>query len=1161
MTAALALRKHGAVLAWLLLLGASSLYGSEYFVSPRGDDADTGRDTAHAFRTVGKGVSVLKPGDTLTVCPGEYFESVVAAVSGAADAAITIRAARPGTALIRGDTPLRAEFARAPGLQYTYVATVAAPVQGILERDTLKHYAAAPSAAAVDGMPATYFHDVKAGRLYLHTSGATAPDRHALAQDGVAGEHGLLLRPTDESSTIRNVLIDGLAACGFVRAQPGSTRRTGLGIGIARAKHCTIRRCTTFLNATGIAIIGLKGKSRHRETALRQDGADACVVERCTSYGNDDGGGSAAAIVCRETVRNSVIRDCVAFMSSRGIRFYSGVIENCVIENNVALLTGDIWEKGNFSIRNRIAGNVCQVINNYGADNVIERNLTGYGSGPQGAVVTAAVAANLLTSELPDFEPARHFADPLHLDYRLQSDSEFRGTGRAPRPYRDEVLFVRPDGDDAAAGTSVRQAWRTLEKAARTAMAGQTVYILPGRYDAVLEPAHTGTPEKALVFRRRGRGQALVNGIILDGKSYVRVEGLTVLRSTGAGISVRFGRSIRIANCVIADSAKAGIRGDGVERLTITHCTLTGSNCGLDLRSCGQATVTANIFAANRDTALRLDDESLGTLWSNHNAYDRTDRCVTAQTTLPDGERTLPLAKWQASHALDTHSRHVKPAFLEAAQGNYQLRNAHAFDGRGPRAMPIGPYERTRRASAAEVRDFAARVTTTTADIEFVSPGARAVPALHWGRGTQRGNVLEMPLDYLFEYSCSLRHRFSLTGLEPASTYSAQAVVESPFETVFTNAPEHPDADRAKSARIRSQVIEFTTPAQDPPAQTYHVATDGRDDNDGLTRAAAWRHIAHAAALVQPGDTVIVHDGTYRENVVVRATGDDGRPIVFRAATPGRVVLEGDGLIKSAFELLYKSWITLDGFYIANYARTTPDLSGCVNIVRGANHTIRRCIIDGRPGCPLQHVIAKATRNLTIENCVFRNAWSELICYASPDTVLRHNVFYGNMVSCLSTSNGPDQPFTLSHNIICDQVPKKRMNALVSCGSLECVVDEYNCYFTRFPESEKRLYQKKRQREKLTFAQFRELTGQGLTSFFANPGMPIIEKYEIYEGDMTGRPHNFVTQEMNYGPGRKPIIALFDQFFATNPQCVKAADGKPIGLDPAAFPQQQGVRQ
>ena len=75
----------------LVLLCTAHARGAEYFVSKQGADTNEGRSAAAGFATIAKGVSALKPGDTLTILPGTYFESVSAQLSGKPGSPITIR--------------------------------------------------------------------------------------------------------------------------------------------------------------------------------------------------------------------------------------------------------------------------------------------------------------------------------------------------------------------------------------------------------------------------------------------------------------------------------------------------------------------------------------------------------------------------------------------------------------------------------------------------------------------------------------------------------------------------------------------------------------------------------------------------------------------------------------------------------------------------------------------------------------------------------------------------------------------------------------------------------------------------------------------------------------------------------------------------------------
>lgn len=69
---------------------------------------------------------------------------------------------------------------------------------------------------------------------------------------------------------------------------------------------------------------------------------------------------------------------------------------------------------------------------------------------------------------------------------------------------------------------------------------------------------------------------------------------------------------------------------------------------------------------------------------------------------------------------------------------------------------------------------------------------------------------------------------------------------------------------------------------------TYHVAPGGNDGNNG-SAGSPWATLQHAAEQVQPGDLVLVQDGTYI-GFQIETSGTAQAPIVFRASGTNAVV-------------------------------------------------------------------------------------------------------------------------------------------------------------------------------------------------------------------------------------------------------------------------------
>ena len=76
-------------------------------------------------------------------------------------------------------------------------------------------------------------------------------------------------------------------------------------------------------------------------------------------------------------------------------------------------------------------------------------------------------------------------------------------------------------------------------------------------------------------------------------------------------------------------------------------------------------------------------------------------------------------------------------------------------------------------------------------------------------------------------------------------------------------------------------------------AREYHVTTTGNDAAKGSIEAPL-RTINRAAKLALPGDTITVHQGTYREWINPLSGGEsDAKRILYRAAEGERVEIKG----------------------------------------------------------------------------------------------------------------------------------------------------------------------------------------------------------------------------------------------------------------------------
>ena len=74
---------------------------------------------------------------------------------------------------------------------------------------------------------------------------------------------------------------------------------------------------------------------------------------------------------------------------------------------------------------------------------------------------------------------------------------------------------------------------------------------------------------------------------------------------------------------------------------------------------------------------------------------------------------------------------------------------------------------------------------------------------------------------------------------------------------------------------------------------TWYVSPSGSDDAGGSSLGAPFRTIQRAADAANPGDTVLVRGGTYRETVTPRRSGTASAPITFKPYNGERVTVSG----------------------------------------------------------------------------------------------------------------------------------------------------------------------------------------------------------------------------------------------------------------------------
>jgi parallel beta-helix repeat protein len=218
------------------------------------------------------------------------------------------------------------------------------------------------------------------------------------------------------------------------------------------------------------------------------------------------------------------------------------------------------------------------------------------------------------------------------------------------------------------------------------------------------------------------------------------------------------------------------------------------------------------------------------------------------------------------------------------------------------------------------------------------------------------------------------------------------------------------------------------TPARaEVNAETYYVdntsslGTCSDSLNTGLTPDSPFCTITKGASVAIAGDTVRVLAGTYTEKVVPAHVGSAGSPITFSAA-PGVSVTGdlSDPDTNSAFRLITKSYITVDGFTVTGTTQEGIYVLGSNNIIISNNH-VRN---SGSPTNPNQKsgiFFSGTTDSVINHNTTDHNSYNGIMVTGLSSTItVSNNTSYANSTQT-SLANGimvnSSSNNTIIHNV------------------------------------------------------------------------------------------------------------------------------------------------
>jgi hypothetical protein len=132
-------------------------------------------------------------------------------------------------------------------------------------------------------------------------------------------------------------------------------------------------------------------------------------------------------------------------------------------------------------------------------------------------------------------------------------------------------------------------------------------------------------------------------------------------------------------------------------------------------------------------------------------------------------------------------------------------------------------------------------------------------------------------------------------------------------------------------------------------AAQLHVSLQGDDAHPG-TVAAPLRTIQRAAELAQPGDTITVHEGVYRERVNPPRGGEsDAKRIVYQAAPGAHVAIKGSEVVKNWVRDRGDVWkATLPNSFFGDFNPYADPIRGDWFDPRGRTHHTGAVYLNGQ---------------------------------------------------------------------------------------------------------------------------------------------------------------------------------------------------------------------
>lgn len=1061
------------------------------YVSPIGNDMNSGLSIDKPFKTITKAASVVKPGDLVLVRGGVYREQVEFNVDGTAEHPIVFKACQDETVVVSMGKVLsgwkKQKSKGVYSVSYDY-----APLN-VWEDYSITRYAVMPDKMMLAKNPGSYYYDYARRQLYVHTLNNVAPRKAAVVVVPYTSRahDATICKPQKTKGYFyakglwflaKHVTAEGFTICyqpiavqirdDFCKVIGNTAYGTMLGITAYIGKNPVISHNTSFRNDQfGIQI-------------QASNGSGIVVIDHNTLLDNGPAGpyramitgGTPHNLALYGSIYNPKISYNLVYNHIHGsLARYKYARGHLINDHNIFIGNGDKSGWGN-SPKLQWSDSA-----DYFNDTLIRTKM--YNFGPRRGMINAKSSpgekfkvSNQLKVSNKAYNPM-NFADPAYFDYHLPKGSPWIGLGAYPDVA--DLLYVSHAGLDSNDGTSPATPLKSLQKAFDLTKAGSTIYISPGIYDGSFSLRGIGNGKQRTLIRSYGKGRVILNAagkkcvISLNNCKNIEIDGLELIGASDTGILIEKGHDITITRTVFSH-LKKGIVLEDTTRPRIHNNTFYKCKTGISAGSVKDHWVIRNLLWAGCERALSMDKPSSEILISEKNAFCNTT----------DNRQAGKVYKNFSKSVRENH-KSLLFEHEELDEKSLRPRNYSPLGFSGLQHKPLGAREELPDTSPVEVEYFRLEAAHPTwGIIRWNTPGVYPDKAVISGAGIRSVTWFQPPR--MKESSPLLK----IQGLAPGKNYKLN------LKVITIN------------GRTGSAVLKFTTPKKSRAPATLYVAKDGKVQNDGLSREHSLPTIGMATRLAVPGDIILVAPGIYAEGVKLHVGGISAdKPLIIKSEAMGKARLSAaGGLVTNLIKVDRLNHIVIDGFSFQDLpygGRPAILLNSCNDITFKNNRFLKSKGIYSN----VEQVRMSEVKNVKVINNLLWGGHVGVYITGADHVLVDHNTFYRDGVVGMQGEGGKNKQWIITNNIFEDVVHGHDNPAIIIWRQTPKLICDYNLYcrdidkkvmgifmFMRDQKGSVYLGPKRKAAQAMSIKQLRKRFGLGLHSLEAKPSFVDIEK-------------------------------------------------------------------